>query len=394
MPRRAKIYQTAIIGRGLIGSAAARHLARLGEKVVLIGPAEPEDKSRHNGVFSSHYDSGRITRILDPHPFYAAIAKKSIHRYRKLERQSGVSFYSEVGHLAVSDRLNYLLTLKRRGDENAVSVDSLDKKMLHQRFSFFDFSAFGDKFKALYQSQDSGHINPRRQIQAQCIALLQDGGAVIEEEARTLTDNNTNIEITTANRRVCAEKILLATGAYANVGNLIPRKIRYDIAQHTIVTGEISAKQARQFSAMPTLICKIGDDTRRYFYFIPPICYPDRRWKVKIGHTDDKTMPAKRKCLTRWFQGSGDPEKITLLKSYLRALLPAVSFRRLQSDSCVTTKSPTDFPYIDCFDNGRVFGVLADNGQCAKSADELGLMAARMVCGARRVKKLAMGYET
>ena len=78
----AENYKTVVIGRGLIGSAATRHLACIGEKVAVIGPAEPADKSLHQGVFGSHYDSGRITRILDPHPFYAAIAKKSIRRYR------------------------------------------------------------------------------------------------------------------------------------------------------------------------------------------------------------------------------------------------------------------------------------------------------------------------
>ena len=52
----------AIIGRGLIGSAAARHLAEAGHEVVLIGPGEPANYASHPGVFGSHYDEGRITR--------------------------------------------------------------------------------------------------------------------------------------------------------------------------------------------------------------------------------------------------------------------------------------------------------------------------------------------
>ena len=137
----------------------------------------------------------------------------------------------------------------------------------------------------------------------------------------------------------------------------------------------------RDFVAVPTLICKIGEDARRHFYFMPPVCYPDGKWRVKIGHTDDKTMPVESQALRAWFQGVGDPEKITFLKSRLRALLPTISFRRLESDSCVTTKSPSGFPFIDRFVNsdGRLFGVLADNGQCAKSADELGYMAAQLM---------------
>ena len=44
----------AVIGRGLIGSAAARHLALAGHKVTMIGPVEPDDKATHNGIFGSH----------------------------------------------------------------------------------------------------------------------------------------------------------------------------------------------------------------------------------------------------------------------------------------------------------------------------------------------------
>ena len=76
-----RIYDVLVVGRGLIGSAAARHLAKNGANVALIGPGEPADHSTHTGVFGSHYDSGRIVRILDPIPYYAKIAKRSIHRY-------------------------------------------------------------------------------------------------------------------------------------------------------------------------------------------------------------------------------------------------------------------------------------------------------------------------
>lgn len=41
----------AVIGKGMIGAAAARHLALMGEEVLLIGPDEPQDYASHPGVF-------------------------------------------------------------------------------------------------------------------------------------------------------------------------------------------------------------------------------------------------------------------------------------------------------------------------------------------------------
>ena len=58
-------FDTIVIGKGMMGSAAARHLALSGARVALIGPDEPADKTSHTGVFASHYDEGRITRALD-----------------------------------------------------------------------------------------------------------------------------------------------------------------------------------------------------------------------------------------------------------------------------------------------------------------------------------------
>jgi sarcosine oxidase len=40
-----------VVGKGMMGAAAARHLALSGAKVALIGPDEPTDWANHTGVF-------------------------------------------------------------------------------------------------------------------------------------------------------------------------------------------------------------------------------------------------------------------------------------------------------------------------------------------------------
>ena len=60
------------------------------------GPDEPPDRAAHAGVFGSHYDEGRITRILDSDRIWALLAQRSMARYRDLERQSGIAYYHEV----------------------------------------------------------------------------------------------------------------------------------------------------------------------------------------------------------------------------------------------------------------------------------------------------------
>jgi sarcosine oxidase len=61
-------------------TAAARHLCKRGHDVALIGLDEPADFARHGGIFGSHYDDGRITRILDTAPFWTAVNRAAISR--------------------------------------------------------------------------------------------------------------------------------------------------------------------------------------------------------------------------------------------------------------------------------------------------------------------------
>lgn len=96
------MYDFVIVGAGLVGSAAAKYICKLspGSRVCLVGPNEPSKQERtlESGrrVFGAHDDEGRITRTLGTNSVWAKLANRSIKRYRAIERESGVSFFSEV----------------------------------------------------------------------------------------------------------------------------------------------------------------------------------------------------------------------------------------------------------------------------------------------------------
>ena len=96
------MFDFAVIGNGMMGSAASRYLSATGQTVLAIGPGEPADWQAHQGVFASHYDQGRITRIIDPDPVWAHLAARSIAVYPEIEAQSGITFHTRSGGLRVS----------------------------------------------------------------------------------------------------------------------------------------------------------------------------------------------------------------------------------------------------------------------------------------------------
>ena len=73
-------FKSIVVGRGMMGAAAARYLALSGDGVAVIGPDEPKDWSRHHGVFASHYDEARITRTIDSNPIWARRACSAANR--------------------------------------------------------------------------------------------------------------------------------------------------------------------------------------------------------------------------------------------------------------------------------------------------------------------------
>lgn len=81
-------FKYIVVGAGMMGAAAARHLSAQTDGVALIGPAEPANRRTHTGVFSSHYDEARITRGFDGDPVWAALAQRSIRRYAEIEAKA------------------------------------------------------------------------------------------------------------------------------------------------------------------------------------------------------------------------------------------------------------------------------------------------------------------
>ncbi len=365
-----------VVGRGLIGSATARQFAKAGTNVVLIGPTEPEDYHNHNGVFGSHYDSGRIVRILDPDPYYAKIAKASIAQYRPLENQTGTIFFHEVGYLSVTNNRDYYTNVETVQREYFPDAEYFSQKDAVERFPYFKFPL---DVNIIYQQTMGGYINPRIQITAQNKSFEMYGGRIIDDLVIKISQNDTSISVCTNNEKLKCRKVVIATGAYANIGGLIPKEIEYEVVPHTVVYGEIANQQLPSLKGMPSLSYRYGNDQMRYIYFMPPVLYPDGKHYVKIGHSFGDSLPINRESLTKWFQSDGDMNRVEWLTDTLKSLIPGIKFKSFSSKSCVTSRSPTGKQYIDQFEDTQIFSLLADNGQCAKSADELGCIAKEFV---------------
>ena len=368
-----------VIGGGLIGSAALRHLAEAGVRAGLIGPGEPDDWARHDGVFASHYDEGRITRSLDKDAVWGQLAQRSIARYRSLEAASGIRFYEPCGFLHVGPSptapADRLARAEAAGKQLGLRFERLEGDALQERFPYLHMppGAVG-----LYQKDDAGCINPRTLVRAQQAAARTHGATVIRDIALSTQRLGDLIEVRTRGGATYrCRKLLVATGAFTNSFDLLGRSLALDVKAETVWLGRVSPAEAERLRGMPSIWYDFdGHPLFPYAYILPPIRYPDGHRYVKIGV--DRDPDADKTSLdeiVHFFRSGGHAGRGEGLRTLLQALFPAFPLDPGLTKPCILAYTPQGYPMVDAVGPG-VFVAVGGCGGSAKSSDEIGRMAA------------------
>jgi sarcosine oxidase len=370
----------------MIGSAATRYLSAMGLRVAAVGPAEPTNWQEHSGVFASHYDQGRITRIIDPDGVWAVLGARSIAAYGEIEAAGGIAFHHPVGCLRVSPFYQQpddtIAQAAAHGDAHGAQFQLLPAAELAARFPFLHFAPGST---ALWEEGGAGYINPRSLVAAQLTAAERQGATVIRATVTRLAKQNGVVELATdQGESVRAAKVLVAAGAYTN--QLLPRPLDLRARAVSILLAEVDEAEAARLAAMPSIIYRLdGDPTLFSIYALPPIRYPDGRTYVKIGGALFEPIHRSSHAeWVEWFHGPGNPVETGAVRQVLEAMLPGLRVRRYATKPCVVTYTAHDHPYVDVLDadspaDGQLFVAAGGCGAAAKSSNEIGRMAALLV---------------
>lgn len=364
----------AVIGRGLIGAAAARHLAKAGHEVLLIGPPEPADKARHTGVFASHYDEGRITRALDPWPFWSRVSRAAIARYGEIEAESDVRFFSDVGAVMAGPADGALLRqVEAVQQEAGILAHRLEGAALAARFPYFHFPP---GTRALHEASGAGHISPRALVRAQSIAAERAGARLVAATVSGLSETGAGVEIETDTGPLHAAQVLVAAGGFTNM--ILPRPLPLKVYARTVALFEIDALEAARLSGQPSLIYlrPNGEDP----YLLPPIRYPDGKTYLKLGGDPADVALNGAEATKAWFRTRGANDVAERLTQQVRERMPGLAIRSVKTDACVTTYTARDVPIIDRLSD-RIAVAVAGCGRGAKCSDELGRLGAEAALG-------------
>jgi len=381
------MYDYIVIGKGLISSAAARYLSKESKQVALVGPDEPADWTDwtgHEGVFASHYDQGRITRILDADlETWGTLAKSSIEAYGELERKSKIKFHYPVGCLNIGFDGEDTRSAKTINVGNALGAD-FDRFSGAEAKTKLPFLHFPENYQVLLEHTPAGYINPRSMVAAQVTVAKQNGVEHINDVVKHIEVKNNKVEITTSiGLTMQANRVLVAAGAYSEflLQDSFGSKLDLILKPRTIFLGRLSKEEAARLSKMPSIIFYEGLEVDELdgIYALPPIEYPDGHTYLKIGgRLRELVSPSSQDILNDWFYTDGDAREAELLEQALHTMIPDLKLEESFSRPCVVAASQDDKPIVKEIVANKVYVATAGNGAAAKSSDAIGKLAAEL----------------
>jgi sarcosine oxidase len=373
------VYDSIIIGAGLIGSAAAKYLSKYQEKVALIGPDEAT--ALEDGiVFSSHYDQSRIQRIIGKDEVWTLLNQQSVNEYTSLENETNIHFHSGVGCLYVNPYGSdaYLDKVPEQAKKNSHDYQLLQNSgLIHSAFPDFNFPSTS---KGMFEASPSGYINPRLLIKAQQNVFQKNGGEIFCDTINDVSYSNEEIKITTITDKIfLAKKVLLAPGAFINFFDLLKRKLVLNLKSETNIWVQVSKEEAQRLSSLPSLLYEIAETEIQNIYLVHPVQYPDGRFYLKMGGNLPGDIFFKNISeIQDWFKSGDNSNNCEILKNELMKLLPSLSIEGCSLRKCIVAFTKHGKPYIGEAEKGFYF-ISGGNGYSAMCSDALGKIASTLL---------------
>jgi sarcosine oxidase len=367
-------FQTIVLGLGAIGSAAAYHLAKLGDHVLGLDQFAPPH------AFGSSHGDTRITRLaIGEGADLTPLALRSHALWRVLEQETGAPLLTVSGGLVISSRshqfisrgvANFFANTVAAARQHGIAHEVLDAGQIRRRFPQF---AVRDHEEGYFEP-DAGFLAVEACVRAH-LAGAKKLGADIRTDERVLgfEASADAVAVHSETDSYRADRLLVAAGAW------LPKLIGPTYAGLFRVTRQVMhwfelARNAEQFSpgTCPVFIWELADRPQG-IYGIPAIAAgggvkvaTERAHVVDPDDVDRAVAPQ---------------EIAATYADYVAPYLPDLGPRSIRSTVCLYTEAPGGRFVVDAHpDHPRVMFASACSGHGFKHSAALGeALAQRLV---------------
>ena len=385
-----KHFNLIVIGKGLVGSAAAKYLSNDDSNVAVIGPDEPTDYDE-SIVFGSHYDQTRVQRIIGKDQVWTKLNLNSVKQYAYLQKQSGVYFHHPVGCLYVNPigKDEYLQNAEVLGKSLGLTFQPYrNGREIARDFKEFKFPA---EAEGLFEESPAGYINPRLLLKAQLQMLEQKKVVIFRETVLGIEFLGDRFNLKThEGNSYAASKVLVATGSFVNFPDLIPQKLDMRTKSEVVLSVKLGDKEAERLSRLPSLLYEIDDGEKDGVYMVQPVKYPDGSYYLKLGcNTPEDIAFQNLEQVQEWFRkGESDRFAPKMLEA-LQMILPNLSFSEYATKRCITSYTAHGRPFIGETARPGLYVAGGCNGYSAMCSDAIGNVAANLMIN----RQIPDGYD-
>jgi len=313
----AESYDVIIIGLGGMGSAAAHHLARRGQRVLGLEKFTPaHDKG------SSHGGSRIIRQSYFEDPAYVPLLLRAYELWEGLAQDSGQEVYRITGGLFLGppDCLTVAGSL-RASRQWSLPHEVLDAGQIRSRFPNFTPQP-GDV--GLYEAK-AGFARPEMTVAAHLDLAAREGATLrFGEEVLEWSESATGVTVTTGTGTYTAGQLVICPGAWApqllaELG--IPITVERQVLYWLDPVGGTAP-----FEDQPIFINENANG--RQIYGFPAIDGPDGGVKVAFFRKGQECTPDTIDRVVH-------PEEISAMRDRVTELLPALTGDCVHSATCM-----------------------------------------------------------
>lgn len=321
-------YDAVVLGIGGMGSAAAYHLARRGQRVLGL---ERFDIPHTRG--SSHGSTRIIRLAYYEHPSYVPLLRRAYELWRALERDADERLLQITGSIDAGPEDGLCFAGSRRSCElHGLPHEVLSGAQVNQRFPGYRLP---ETYRAVLQPE-GGFLLPERCIIAH-VQAAQEAGAQVRARERVLgwEPRGDRVLVSTDKGVYEAGRLLLTAGAWSR--DLLPALRELAVPERQVLAW-FQPHQVELYRPDRFPVFNLQLEQERY-YGLPIFGQPG----LKIGRYHHRQERGDADQLSR----ECGPEDEALLRSFVERYFPAAAGPTMALATCLFTNSPDEHFIID-----------------------------------------------
>lgn len=322
-------YDVIVIGIGAMGSAACRHLAGRGARVLGL---EQYGVPHNRG--SSHGESRIIRLCYYEHPDYVPLLYRTYEGWERLEAESGEKLMNITGGLYMGEEDGeFIRGTLRSAREHDLPHEAMSRADVVRRFPQFRPP---DSYMGVWEPR-AGYVRPEAAISALTRRALECGAEVHgHEPVLDWRTDDGGVSVRTARATYRADQLIVTAGAWA--GTLLG-EIGIELEVTRQVLAWVWPASPQQFAADAFPIWGL-DDPDGFFYYGFPL-QPERVGLKVARHHQGTATTAE--TVDRNVTADDERE----IRSALQQYVPGADGPVLAMSVCMYTNSPDGHFIID-----------------------------------------------